>query len=1238
MIWTRYFTSAILNRGRIYWNNGRVGKLQMPDDKTCTSVVRGTHSYHVSARLLSNDKLELDCDCPYAEDGNHCKHEAALLYKIEDEKPAFLHDGNVEAGREKAGPERATKTKAKQNPEYLKDPFGKYPEDVFFPLDPVLKQVRILQNTFEDARKLVEEGKVWLSHSEIRFRAESDSYLSQDKQSVVLSVSCSYRISDDDSGTVELNYGRESVSEFQCKPAKGSDTNNYYGYNRGVADRSLCTSSNTLIYNFGYFSNTRKPSLCVHKTAALIITDRYVREHNPGDHTDLNGAALINRIREDEAQQTRQRNQTPVVKSEPVDVLLSYAGFDSDYLYLEVKVGRTRYYIVRNVSSFLSSVGKGETVMFGKTLKVDFSTTGFTESGKRCLDFMDMVPEYCASGRYLIIGREYLDAFFDLFRNHGIHFEGGAFNLIDGDISFDSEISDYIVDGRKEGISITMAFPSVIRSPKALYTPDIENRTLKRTPLEGCGPLRDMIVNSSGESVTAVIGLKEMHDFRYRILPVLQNYGNVDTRNLSDSEYQFTDPPEFTFNLDYENKAVVLRCSVSYGDRTYDLKADKAYGYDFDRDHIRENKILKEVRKLFPDEYQDYWSLSGDDVIFAFLYEGMDVLFSMGTVNATASFTALKMRRKPRIGASVSLEGSLLDIDLDLDGLDISELSDILDSYRKRKAYHRLKDGTFMVLDSDDIGDLATLFENLRIGKRELVKEKLRIPAYRALYLNTLMEQRHSLSFSGSESFRNVVRDMTAPIEKDWQLPKDLKADLRPYQKDGFLWLRTISSFGFGGILADEMGLGKTVQMLSLILSLNESGEKGCSLVVCPASLIYNWKSEIMKFAPTLTCAVVAGKQAERERIISEHDSYDVLVTSYDLIKRDMVFYRDVRFLVEVIDEAQYIKNHFTEASKAVKVIDARLRFAMTGTPIENRISELWSIFDFLMPGFLYGRETFRKDFEIPIMRETDGEAANRLKMMTGPFILRRLKTNVLKDLPEKIEEIKVSKLTGKQRRLYDANVLKIKNALAKTDNSDFDKSKIEILSELTRLRQLCCDPSLIYDDYDGESAKRVLCMDLIESAIDGGNKVLVFSQFTSMLSLLHPELEARGIRYYEITGSTKSSDRLTLAQQFNKDDVPVFLVSLKAGGTGLNLTGANIVIHYDPWWNTAVQNQATDRAHRIGQQKVVTVYKLIAEDTIEEKILLLQKDKSNLADEILSGSVQGIGSLSREALMEILS
>lgn len=347
--------------------------------------------------------------------------------------------------------------------------------------------------------------------------------------------------------------------------------------------------------------------------------------------------------------------------------------------------------------------------------------------------------------------------------------------------------------------------------------------------------------------------------------------------------------------------------------------------------------------------------------------------------------------------------------------------------------------------------------------------------------------------------------------------------------------------------------------------------------------------------------------------------------------------YEDKQFLYQVLDEAQYIKNHTTAVAKAVKCINSKTKYALTGTPIENRLSELWSIFDYLMPGFLYGYENFRKELEAPITKNKDEEASNRLKRMISPFILRRLKQDVLTDLPDKLEEIQYAKFEPKQQKLYDGQVVHMKEMLEKQSGTDFAQSKIQILAELTKLRQICCDPSLLFENFDGESAKRQACMDLIKSAIEGEHRMLVFSQFTSMLSLLEEDLTKEGIVYYKITGSTSKEERIRLVKEFNDGEVPVFLISLKAGGTGLNLVGADVVIHYDPWWNQAVQNQATDRAHRIGQEKVVTVYKLIAKGTIEEKIVKLQESKKNLADEILSGENGGLAQLSREELLELL-
>ena len=362
-----------------------------------------------------------------------------------------------------------------------------------------------------------------------------------------------------------------------------------------------------------------------------------------------------------------------------------------------------------------------------------------------------------------------------------------------------------------------------------------------------------------------------------------------------------------------------------------------------------------------------------------------------------------------------------------------------------------------------------------------------------------------------------------------------------------------------------------------------------------------------------------------------------MLITSYDLLKRDIHEYEDCQFICQVLDEAQYIKNHTTAAAKAVKLIHSQVHYALTGTPIENRLSELWSIFDYLMPGFLYTYEDFKKNVETPIVRNQDKQVSENLRRMTAPFIMRRLKKDVLKDLPDKLEKVCYAAFEEKQQQLYDGQVVHMQKLLEEQEDAEFGKNKLKILAELTRLRQVCCDPSLIYEGYDGGSAKRETCMELITQAVEGGHRLLIFSQFTSMLELLEKDLPAAHIEWYKITGETTKEKRIELVHDFNEGNVPVFLISLKAGGTGLNLTGADVVIHYDPWWNLAVQNQATDRAHRIGQKNVVTVYKLIARNSIEEKILQMQEDKKHLADEILSGEMGGLSALTKEELMELL-
>lgn len=633
-----------------------------------------------------------------------------------------------------------------------------------------------------------------------------------------------------------------------------------------------------------------------------------------------------------------------------------------------------------------------------------------------------------------------------------------------------------------------------------------------------------------------------------------------------------------------------------------------------------------------------YFCNRDEDNIYRILSEGVEALLELGEVSSTDRFRRMNIIQKPRVNVGVSLSNGLLNLEIITDDIPQAELLDLLKSYKTKKKFYRLKNGDFVSLDDESVLALVEMMESLHLTPKEFVKGKMQIPAYRTLYLEKMLEEHETLLASRDSRFRSLVKEFKTVSEADFEEPKSLSRVLRNYQKEGYRWLRVLEENCFGGILADDMGLGKTLQVITMLLAAKEEKKKGVSMIVCPASLVFNWGEEFAQFAPKLKVVLISGNQENRNRLISEAEKYDVLVTSYDLLKRDISNYEGIKFQYEVIDEAQYIKNHTTEAAKAVKIIAAKHKYALTGTPIENRLSELWSIFDYLMPGFLYSYDTFKREFETPIVKNDDEEAMNRLQKMVHPFILRRLKENVLKDLPDKLEEVQYAKFEKEQWKLYDAQIVHMQQVLAEQDESDFQKNKLKILAEITKLRQICCDPALCFENYKGTSAKMEACMELVNRAIEGGHKILLFSQFTSMLDLIEKEFQKQKISYYVITGATLKEKRLEMVKKFNADDTNVFLISLKAGGTGLNLTGTDVVIHYDPWWNLAVQNQATDRAHRIGQKKKVTVYKLLAKNTIEEKIQKVQENKKNLAEQILSGEMGQIGKLTRDELMDLLS
>ena len=614
-----------------------------------------------------------------------------------------------------------------------------------------------------------------------------------------------------------------------------------------------------------------------------------------------------------------------------------------------------------------------------------------------------------------------------------------------------------------------------------------------------------------------------------------------------------------------------------------------------------------------------------------------------GDIYVTDSMKKLRVVPSASFQIGVSVSSGLLEMSMTSNQFNKEELAEIFSSYDRKKKYHRLKNGAFITFNEEQKQVMSAISDVMKNYADKKNPDTIKMPLFRALYLDELLAEKESVELKKNREYRKLIGKMRSYENGDYEVPQSLEAVLREYQRDGFYWIKTLKENGFGGILADDMGLGKTLQILAFLLSEKEQGKVGDelrTLIVAPASLVYNWKKEVERFTPQLSVCVMAGTAHERKELIKNQTSnVDVWITSYDLLKRDIELYQDIVFANEIIDEAQYIKNQTTHAAKSVRLVNSSFRMALTGTPMENRLSELWSIFDYLMPGFLYGYTRFRSEIETLIVSDKDEDAMTRLRAMIHPFILRRLKKDVLKELPEKQEEIVTVALSGEQKKLYQAHSQRLKMFLEDQNDEDFAQNKLQILAELTKLRQLCCGPELLLENYKGENAKLETCIELITQAIAGGHKILLFSQFTSMLDLIGEELKKAKIDYYRIDGSVKKEARMEMVEQFQnpQNQVSVFCISLKAGGTGLNMTAADIVIHYDPWWNKAAQNQATDRAHRIGQKHAINVYQLIAEETIEQKICELQQVKEDLAEEVLSG--EGISStlFNKDEIMNLL-
>ena len=636
--------------------------------------------------------------------------------------------------------------------------------------------------------------------------------------------------------------------------------------------------------------------------------------------------------------------------------------------------------------------------------------------------------------------------------------------------------------------------------------------------------------------------------------------------------------------------------------------------------------------------------LANEDKIYEFLTNDINSYMKNFEVLATDNFKEKEIKSTANISLGVRIENNLLDIDFSNLNFDPAELQDIMKKYKLKKKYYRLKNGSFINLeDNDTIKFIDSITEDIDVDYSAIKDNTLKLPMYRALYLDKILEKNSFIHVTKDDNYKRLIQDIDVKqLESNFEVPVNLHANLRQYQKVGVQWLEMLDYYGLGGILADDMGLGKTVQLLCVICSYLKKHKNNSKpiLVVCPSSLCLNWQNEIEKFTSNVSSIVIHGTLEEREKSIKNIPEYNVAITSYELLKRDLEEYKkyNYEFKYIIADEAQYIKNNNTQNAKAIKSITAETRFALTGTPIENSLSELWSIFDFIMPGYLFGYRKFKELYETPIVRDNDENAIQKLKKLIEPFILRRIKGEVLTELPDKMITVLNSQMLEQQQEIYLSYLSQArKNAMEEIKENGIEKSQIKILALLTRLRQICCHPGLFIENYKGGSGKLNQCIEIVKDAIQSGHKILLFSGYTAMFEIIEKELKKEEIEYLKLTGQTKVSDRINLVDEFNNNpDKKLFLISLKAGGTGLNLIGADMVIHYDPWWNLSAENQATDRTYRIGQKRNVQVYKLITKNSIEEKIYDLQKRKEALIDNMISTNQTFISKLSKEDIMNL--
>ena len=1069
-------------------------------------------------------------------------------------------------------------------------------------------------------------------------------------------------------GRVEINkveYENKNNFEVSALVYGKEKYNTFISVKQGEIDDILCNCPD---YERTY-------GVCKHTLATILELETYKKPMNESKINELNNkntkytnfkqivkTFYNEEIEKIDKEETIQIKDKGTISLEPK---ILYDPFDND-IKVEFKVGNKRKYKIKNLPEFYERMLNGEEYQYGDKLHFIHKKEVFREDMQELLDFVLKYSEiihYANSNsnsnyRYygkalsensIMLGNTALDELFDILKGKTVELKKSTkdleVKLIDGNPEIEFILNNSSENDYEIVPNMNIFNMNIIRGKSYKYIL-IDEKLYRLTKEFEKSSMRLLEIFRNNYLTEVHLEKDDLKQLFSIIVPKVKNA--IQLGNVSEEEIEIYKPKKLISKvyLDFdEHNYLVADLRFTYGETEIN-PLDEKQKVNIPRNMLEEANVLNAFKKsgFMFDVKNLRFILPNNDKIYEFLTKDITYYMQKFEVMATDNFKNKEIA-KPKIGLlGIKIENDLLAINLEKMNVNIEELKDIMKQYHLKKKYHRLKDGTFLSLeDNSEIEFIDKLVSGIGKDSEKLEETEIILPVNRALYLNQLLKSIKGTEIIKNSEYKKIVRDLEKDIgDEEVEIPSNLNANLRYYQKIGFKWLSVLDKYHFGGILADDMGLGKTIQILAIILKyINENQEnKKASIVVSPSSLTLNWYNEAKKFAPTLKVCVIRGNNKERKEIVDKIENYDLIITSYDLLKRDIELYKNkkYKFRFAIADEAQYLKNSNTQNAKAIKSILADTRFALTGTPIENSLAELWSIFDFIMPGYLFGYKEFKHEYEIPIVKDQDEEAMKKLKMLIEPFVLRRTKKEVLTELPEKTITVLNNEMTEEQEQIYLSYLMQAKKEVAEeVDAKGFENSQIKILAALTRLRQICCHPKLFIENYNGECSKLDQCMEIIEEGISANHKILLFSTYTSMFDIIEKKLKKKDIEYFKLTGATKVEDRIKIVDEFNENsNIKVFLISLKAGGTGLNLTGADMVIHYDPWWNLSAENQATDRAYRIGQKNNVQVYKLITKNSIEEKIYELQERKAKLADDMLNTNVTFVNKLSKEDIMEL--